>query len=139
MVCDGESFLHSRAATSKYRAQKVTVWRVPPRSPDLNPVEKFWAHLRKHLRAMDLKDAMAKRPVLGKTAYRERVRRVVKSAKKAQDRYQYYEGPQEDLSRSDSEEGCSHKGLGSCCNFVRVRPRDLVVTLENYPVPFEKI
>ena len=30
---------------------------------------------------MDLKDAMADRPVLGKTAYRERVRRVMKSSK----------------------------------------------------------
>ena len=47
----------------------------------LNPVEKFWSWLRRHLRAMDLKDAMAKRPVLGKMAYRERLRRVVKSVK----------------------------------------------------------
>ena len=54
---------------------------VPPRSPDLDPVEKFWAWLRKKLRALDLKDAVSKRPVLGKTAYRERVRRVLKSKK----------------------------------------------------------
>ena len=47
------------------------------RSPDLNPVEKVWAHLRKHLRAMDLKDVIAKRPLLTKEAYRERVRRVL--------------------------------------------------------------
>ena len=32
-------------------------------------------------RAMDLKDAVAKRPVLGKMAYRQRVRRVMQSAK----------------------------------------------------------
>ena len=57
------------------------MWHVPPKSPDLNPVKKFWAFLRKHLRAMDLKDALANQPVLGKTAYRERVRRVMKSAK----------------------------------------------------------
>ena len=30
---------------------------------------------------MDLRDAVAKRPVLGKTAYRERVRRVMGSIK----------------------------------------------------------
>ena len=30
---------------------------------------------------MDLKDAVAKHPILGKTAYRERVRRVRKSQK----------------------------------------------------------
>ena len=55
------------------------MWHVPPKSADLNPVEKFWSWLRRHLRAMDLKDAVAKRSVLGKTAYRERVRRVVQS------------------------------------------------------------
>ena len=59
-------------------------WRLPARSPDLNPVEQFWAYLRKHLRAMDLKDATAKKPTLGKMAYTARIRAVMKS-KKAQD------------------------------------------------------
>ena len=49
----------------------------------LNPVEKFWAWLRSRLRAMDLRDAVAKRPVLRKTAYRARVRRLCQT-KKAQ-------------------------------------------------------
>ena len=40
-------------------------------------------HVRKKLRAMDLKDAVAKQPVLGKTAYKARVRAVCRS-KKAQ-------------------------------------------------------
>jgi hypothetical protein len=53
------------------------------RSPDLAPLEMMWAWLRKHLRAMDLKDAIAKRPILGKTAYGEHVRRILK-IKKAQ-------------------------------------------------------
>ena len=52
-----------------------------PRSPDLNPVELFWAWLRKRLRALDLRDAVNKTAVLGKTAYKERVRRVVKTQK----------------------------------------------------------
>ena len=52
------------------------MWHVPARSPDLNPVERVWAWLRKQLRAMDLKDAVARRPVLNKFAYKERVRRV---------------------------------------------------------------
>ena len=43
---------------------------IPPRSTDLRPVEKFWSWLRRKLRAMDLKDAVAKRPVLGKMAYK---------------------------------------------------------------------
>ena len=81
VLCDNEGFLHNKDAKALYRKGRIIMWHVPPKSPDLNPVEKFWAFLRKHLRAMDLKDAMADRPVLGKTAYRERVRRVMKSTK----------------------------------------------------------
>ena len=47
--------------------------------PDLNPVEKFWEWLRRKLRVLDLKDAVAKQPILSKSAYRERVHRVPKS------------------------------------------------------------
>ena len=61
----------------------IKIWHNPARSPDLNPVELFWAWLRKKLRAMDLKDAVAKRPVLSKMAYTQRVRCVLKT-KKAQ-------------------------------------------------------
>ena len=61
--------------------QGLTHWHVPPKSPDLNPVEKFWSWLRRHLHQIDLRDTVAKRPVLGKTAYRERVRRVMGSIK----------------------------------------------------------
>ena len=56
---------------------------IPPRSPDLNPVERFWGWLKKKLKLMDLADAMKKRPVLGKTAYKVRVRNILKT-KKAQ-------------------------------------------------------
>ena len=56
---------------------------IPPRSPDLNPVERFWGWLKFTLRRMDLKDAMAKKAALGKMAYKERVRAVCRS-KKAQ-------------------------------------------------------
>ena len=54
-----------------------------PGSPDLNPVERFWAWLRTALRQLDLQDAVAKRPVLGKAAYKERIKRICKS-KRAQ-------------------------------------------------------
>ena len=62
----------------------VKLWHIPPRSPDLNPVERFWSWLKKKLRGMDLADAVDGRPLLGKMAYKARVRRVIKS-KKAQD------------------------------------------------------
>ena len=61
----------------------MKLWKMPAHSPDLNPVERFWAWLRKKLRAMDLADAVAGRPVLGKSAYKARVRSVCRS-KKAQ-------------------------------------------------------
>ena len=59
--------------------KRIQLWHTPARSPDLNPVEQVWAHLRKKLKAMDLADAVAKKPVLGKTAYMMRIRSVVKS------------------------------------------------------------
>ena len=43
----------------------------------------FWSWLRKKLRAMDLADAVAKRPALTKPLYVARVKRVLRS-KKAQ-------------------------------------------------------
>ena len=52
-------------------------------SCDSDVSEKFWAWLRSRLRAMDLRDAVAKRSVLCKTAYRARVRRLCQT-KKAQ-------------------------------------------------------
>ena len=83
VLCDNESFLDTNLADRQHRAAGVTLWHVPPRSPDLNPVERYWAWLKKHLRAMDLRDAVARRPPLSKMAYAMRVRQVCKS-KKAQ-------------------------------------------------------
>ena len=84
VLCDNESFLSTNLAAAAHREVGVTLWQVPPRSPDLNPVERFWSWLKKHLRAMDLRDAIAKRPPLSKTAYAMRVRQVCKSQKSQQ-------------------------------------------------------
>ena len=46
----------------------------------MNPIERFWAWLKKKLRTMDLADALKGRPVLGKMAYIERARRVLKGS-----------------------------------------------------------
>ena len=70
-------------AKKLYTKVRIRLWHCPPRSPDLNPVELFWAWLRKQLRALDLMDAVAKRPILSKMAYTQRVRRVLQT-KKAQ-------------------------------------------------------
>ena len=84
VLCDNEGFLHAKESSQAHRTAGVKLWHIPPRSPDLNPVERFWSWLKKKLRGMDLADAVDGRPLLGKMAYKARVRRVIKS-KKAQD------------------------------------------------------
>ena len=56
-------------------------WSIPARSPDLNPIEMFWAWLRKELRKRDLEDLRLKRPVLSKCLYMRRVRAVLRTRK----------------------------------------------------------
>lgn len=80
VLCDNEAFLGAATCCDEYRKSKVHLWRVPPRSPDLNPVERFWAYLRKRLRRLDLRDALNRRPCLGRSAYIARVRQVLLSA-----------------------------------------------------------
>ena len=53
----------------------------PPKSPDLNPVEKYWAWVRKQMKAMDLRDLAAKRPAVGKMAYKAKFLRLIKTPK----------------------------------------------------------
>ena len=79
VLCDNERFLTSPAATAAHRKSKVTLWKIPRQSPDLNPVELFWGWLRRRLRTLDLKDLVAKKPLLGKMAYKARVARVCQS------------------------------------------------------------
>jgi hypothetical protein len=81
ILCDNESFLRARVCNTAYRAKKITLWGVPPKSPDLNPVEMFWGWLRKKLRLMDLADLGSKRRPLGKLAYTMRAKRVIKTQK----------------------------------------------------------
>ena len=81
VLCDNESFLKTPDSKAAMRRARVSLWHIPPRSPDLNPVEKFWSHLRRWLRALDLADVTAGRPPVMKSALKERVRRVLRSAK----------------------------------------------------------
>ena len=83
VLCDDESFLGAKDTAAAHKAAKISLCNIPAHSPDLNPVERFWAWLRSKLRAMDLQDAVAHRPVLGRAAYIARVRAVCKT-KKAQ-------------------------------------------------------
>ena len=57
----------------------MLLWGVPAKSPDLNPIEMFWGWVRRQLRLKDLEDTREKRPVLGNTAYKIRVKNLFKS------------------------------------------------------------
>ncbi len=79
ILCDNEKFLRASACRALYHRQNIQLWKLPARSPDLNPIEKMWGWARKQLRAMDLADLVARRPVLGKTAYKARIKKLLKS------------------------------------------------------------
>ena len=81
VLCDNEGFLSSTLCETARKKAKVSMWRVPARSPDLNPAEKYWSWLRRRLRALDLMDAKAKKLVLSKAEYRTHVRRVMNAAR----------------------------------------------------------
>ena len=86
ILCDGETFLRAPASRAAYVKSKVRLWdKMPAKSPDLNPVEKYWAWLRRRLRKKDLEDLNAGREILSKSAYQERVRGIVntKASQKA--------------------------------------------------------
>jgi len=79
ILCDNESFLTAPAARAAHDRARVELWHIPPRSPDLNPVEKFWSWLRRCLRQMDLADLKAKRPPIQKHALKARVRALLRT------------------------------------------------------------
>ena len=80
ILCDGEKFLHAGSSQDAYRKDRISTMKIPPRSPDLNPVEQYWSWLRRKLISMDLQDLAQKRRTLSKFAYKQRINAVVKSA-----------------------------------------------------------
>ena len=79
MLCDGEGFLTAKAYKAAYKKKKTTVLTLPPKSPDLNPIEKFWGWLRRELQVRELHDMQAKHAALSKEAYKNRVRNLLKT------------------------------------------------------------
>ena len=64
-----------------YALKKIKLWDLPPKSPDLNPVEMFWGWIRRKLRNMGLADLRGKRAPLDKAAYTARVKEFMRSKK----------------------------------------------------------
>ena len=81
LLRDNERVLETAAARAAHARTRVELWHIPPRSPDLNPVEKYWVWLRRRLRAMDLADLTAGRKPVTKPALKSRVRSLVQTAK----------------------------------------------------------
>ena len=84
VLCDGEGFLHSKDARAACQRHSISLWKIPPRSPDLNPIEKFWSWLRRELRRRDLQDYKQKKAALTKPQYIARVRQVLQTTKAQQ-------------------------------------------------------
>ena len=81
VLCDNESFLRHPAPMRAYVQKRVRLWAVPPRSPDLNPIEMFWGWVRRQLRLQDLDDLRHHRAPLTKAAYILRIEALFRSAK----------------------------------------------------------
>ena len=81
ILCDNESFLRHKSSMRAYAAKHVYLWGVPPRSPDLSPIEMFWSWARRQLRLRDLADLKKKRAPLGKTAYTVRLKTLLRGQK----------------------------------------------------------
>lgn len=81
ILCDNEGFLTAPASRDAHRDAGITLWQIPPRSPDMNPAELFWAWLRKELRAMDLADLHAGKPPMQKAQMKQRVHALCASAR----------------------------------------------------------
>ena len=79
VLCDNEKFLDARESKTAYAACSVELWHVPPRSPDLNPIEKCWSWLPKQLKVQDLADLHAKRRTPNKAAYTARIRALLRT------------------------------------------------------------
>jgi len=80
-LCDNEYVLEAKLVKAAYARQGVSLRHIPPRSPNLNPIEKFWSWLRRHLRSLDLADLKAKRAPATPEQLRRRVRSVCRSQK----------------------------------------------------------
>lgn len=81
LLCDNESFIDAKLSRAYYNKKNLQMLHIPARCPDFNPIESFWGWLRRVLRHRDLEDLRMNRPPLGKTAYRQRVRSVLRSRK----------------------------------------------------------
>ena len=110
VLCDNETFLSAAASKAVHARKRVALSHIPARSPDLNPVEKFWGWVRKRLRAMDLRDLQAKRPPISRTALKHRVRSLVRGAAARRVAKSYMLGLRSTCSEVSRKRGAASRG-----------------------------
>ena len=79
VLCDNESFLQAPASRAAHRRRNIELLQIPARSPDLNPVEKFWSWVRRQVRDQNLADLREGRPPVTKQALKRRIRALLRS------------------------------------------------------------
>ena len=83
ILCDNVAFLAAKASKKFYKSKNILLLQIPRRSPDLNPIEMYWAWVRRQMRFKDLEDLKRRRPPFGKTATKARLKALLRT-KKAQ-------------------------------------------------------
>ena len=79
VLCDNEAFLRTRDSAAAHATANVILWSVPPRSPDLNPIEKFGLGCGTGCASGTLRICRRGGQLWGKTAFKARVRAICRS------------------------------------------------------------
>jgi transposase len=110
VLSDNESFLKTDGARKYYRKAGITLWFIPPRSPDLNPIEKFWSWLRRELTRRDLQDLKNGNRVLAKPEYTKRVQAVLRTRKAQEVAANCVRGFRKTCQKISDSQGAAVKG-----------------------------
>lgn len=81
LLCDNEKFLNAKLSRAEHLRRNISLWQIPAKSPDLNPVERYWSWLRRRLRDMDLDDLVKGKPPATKAQYKARIRGITQTEK----------------------------------------------------------
>ena len=99
--------MHSAKSKKAHDLDSVSLWKIPAHSPDLNPIEKFWAWSNRELRHRDLADLKSKAPPLTKTKYMERVKQVLQTQKAANKVASIIRGFRQTLKEIEKKKGAA--------------------------------
>ena len=93
-----------------YRRKNIQLIKLAAKPLNLNPVEKMWGWARKKLRKRELADLTAGRRIVGKTAYRQRLRCLLNNAAAQHVASKFFKRLRETAKLVSAAEGASVKG-----------------------------